>query len=540
MLKTAAPMAPGGANASKAGDKMTRNERQNDIRSKNIIAAKAVADMIRTSLGPRGMDKMIQDSKGGVVITNDGATILNQLGVKAPTAKMLVELSKAQDVEAGDGTTSVVVIAGAFLVAAQQLLDKGIHAQFISQCLIDTSKKAAQVLEELSFPVNLDDREHLIQSASTALNSKVVSSNAPLLAPMAVDAVMKIYNEQQKGAPLDLRDVKVVKKLGGTVEDTEMVDGLVFADQKVSKVAGGPSRIEDAKIGLIQFCLSPPKTDMENQISVKDYQAMDRLLREERMIIAKQVKAIRDAGCNVLLVQKSILRDAVTDLSLDYLAKAKILVIRDIEREDVEFISRTLKCQPVASLDHFTPDKLGTASLVTEEDIGAENRIVRICGVPSVGTVSVLCRASNELILEETERSLHDALCVVRCLVKRPALLPGGAAAEMELVYRLTQWARTLEGVEQLCVKAFAEALEVIPYTLAENAGMRAIEVVTELRNRHANGEKNSGINVRNGGVSDMKNEKVIQPLMVSLSAVTLAAETVMMILKIDDIVQCK
>lgn len=553
MSKVAGPTLaslPGGptnvAMGAMRGDSMHRDERKNDIRSRNIIAAQAVADMIRTSLGPRGMDKMIQGSKGGVVITNDGATILRELSAKAPTAKMLVELSKAQDVEAGDGTTSVVVIAGAFLSVAQQLLDKGIHPQVVSQCFVQASKKAASVLEELSIPVTLHDRASLIQSATTALNSKVVSSNAPLLAPMAVDAVMRVYEAARAAAGgvhpnnLDLRDVRVVKKLGGTVEDTELVDGMVFAEQKVSKVAGGPTRIANAKIGLIQFCLSPPKTDMENQISIKDYQAMDRLLREERVLIARQVKAIRDTGCNVLLIQKSILRDAVTDLSLDYLSKAKILVIRDIEREDVEFISRTVGCDPVASLDHFTVDKLGYAQLVTDEDIGGESRIVRVTGVRSKATVTVLCRASNNLILEETERSLHDALCVVRCLVKRAALVPGGAAAEMELVHKLGQWARTLEGTAQLCVKSYAEALEVIPYTLAENAGLKAIEIVTELRNRHAKGEKNMGVNIRKCGVSDMMEEKVIQPLLVSLSAVTLATETVMMILKIDDIVQCK
>ncbi|KEP66991.1 UNVERIFIED_CONTAM: T-complex protein 1 delta subunit [Hammondia hammondi] len=516
------------------------DEKQKDIRRQNIIAAKAVADAVRTSLGPRGMDKMIQGPRGDVLITNDGATILNEMAVVHPVAKMMVELSKAQDVEAGDGTTSVVVLCGALLEASQQLLDRGVHPQLIASSFLAASKQSEKILREMAVPVDLKDREKLIQIAATSLQSKVVSHNAKLLAPIAVDAVMKVLPEGKDVDNVDLNDIRVVKKLGGTVDESELVKGIVMVEQKVSKRAGGPSRIQNAKIGLIQFCLSAPKTDMENNIVIKDYTAMDRMLREERILIAKMVKQIAATGCNVLLIQKSILRDAVNDLSLDYLAKAKIMVVQNIEREDVEFISRTLGCQPVASLDHFTADKLGHADLAQDEMVAGGGHIVRITGVNAKNTVTVLLRASNNLMLDETERSLHDALCVVRCLVKRRQLLPGGGAVEAELSLRLNEWARTLPGVQQLCVRMYAEALELIPYTLAENAGLSPLEIVTDLKLKHAQGEKLVGINVRQGCVSSMVDINVLQPLLVSSSAVKLATEAVMMILKIDDIVMCR
>eukprot|EP01071_Lankesteria_metandrocarpae_P003461 Lankesteria_metandrocarpae@DN2974_c0_g1_i1.p1 len=482
---------------------------------------------------------MIQDSKGSVIITNDGATILKEIAVTQPAAKMLVELSKAQDSEAGDGTTSVAVLAGALLEAAERLFDRGIHPQTISAAFFRCSNKAEEILKAMAKPVDLTDRESLVHSASTALQSKVVSQKSTLLAPLAVDAVMKVI-DPAVDTNVDLNNIRVVKRLGGTVDDTELVPGLIFSQQRIVRSAGGPTLIKNAKIALIQFCVAPPKTDMENNITVKDYNAIDRLLREERVLVAKIVKRIAATGCNVLLIQKSILRDATTALSLDYLAKAKIMVIKDIEREDIDFISRTLGCDPAASIEHLTADKLGNAELVAEDNDPAGGRIVRVTGVQRSGTISILCRASNSLILDEAERSLHDALCVVRCLVKRRFLLPGGGAAEMELSQKLHSWSRTLIGFDQLCARGFAEAMEIIPFTLAENAGLRPIEVVTELRNRHAQGEVDAGIDVRRQGAANMEKEKVVQPLLVTLSAVRLATETVMMILKIDDMVMTR
>ncbi|KAK2197218.1 bifunctional Chaperonin TCP-1 [Babesia duncani] len=515
-----------------------RNEKQTDVRKQNILAAKAVADLVRTSLGPKGMDKMIQDGKGGVIVTNDGATILKEISLVHPTAKMMVELSKAQDVEAGDGTTSVIVICGALLDMVDNLLNLGIHPQTIAKSMKMAVNKTEEILNEIAQPIDLSNRELLINIASISLQSKVVSQNASLLAPIAVDCVLSVL-ENQEDHNVDLRNIKVAKCIGGTVEDTEIVNGLVFTQQRVVRHANGPTRIVNAKIGLIQFCLSPPKTDMENQIIVKDYQSIDRIMREERLLAAKMVKHIAQTGCNVLLIQKSILRDAVTDLSLDYLAKANIMVIKDIEREDVEFITRTIGCQEVASIDHFTADKLGNAQLV-EIDKESKAHICKITRVKSKHTASILVRASNQLMLDETERSLHDALCVVRCLVKKRAILPGGGATEMELSHRLNEWARELQGVPQVCIRAYAEALQVIPYTLAENAGLMPLETITDLRARHLNGQVSCGINTKKNALSEMFQDNIIQPLLVTQSAIKLATETVMMILKIDDIVLCR
>eukprot|EP00736_Rhodelphis_marinus_P008071 Rmarinus@m.13442 len=518
------------------GERYSEENKKKDVRESNILAAKAVADCVRTSLGPRGMDKMLEAPNGEVTITNDGATILNKMDVVHPAAKMLVDLSKSQDIEAGDGTTTVVVIAGALLGAAHQMLKQGIHPTAVSESFKKALDKATEVLEGMSSDVDITDRDSLLKNAMTSLNSKVVSQYSSLLAPIAVDSVLRIIDPKHDDN-VDLRNIKIVKKLGGTIDDTEMVDGLLF-DQKASRAAGGPTRIEKAKIALIQFCISPPKTDIENSVVVHNHEAMDRVIREERNYIVKIVKKIKASGCNVLLIQKSILRDAITDLGRHFLAKQKILVVTNIERPEIEFVSKTLGCTPIASLDAFTPEKLGKAELV-EEISTSGGRIVKVTGVTNPGrTVSILCRGSNQLVLDEADRSIHDALCVIRCLVKKRKTICGGSAPECEVSKRLSDYAHTLHGVESYCVRAYAEALEVVPYTLAENAGLHPMAIVTELRNKHAApGGANFGINVRKASITDMTDENVIQPLLVSLSALTLATETVRLILKIDDIV---
>eukprot|EP00298_Acanthocystis_sp_HF-20_P022482 c30436_g1_i1.p1 GENE.c30436_g1_i1~~c30436_g1_i1.p1 ORF type:complete len:532 (-),score=197.32 c30436_g1_i1:73-1668(-) len=506
-----------------------------NVRTSNILAAKTIADAVRTSLGPRGMDKMIKCSNGEVIISNDGATLLKQMEVSHPCAKMLVELSHAQDVEAGDGTTSVVVIAGALLGSCLNLLQRGIHPTTISEAFQKARDKADEILIGMSTKIDLSDREALINNAKTSLASKVISQNSTLLAPMAVDAVLKVI-DPKTAVNVDLRDIKVVKKVGGTIDDSELANGLVFA-QGVAKAAGGPTTVKNAKIGLVQFCLSAPKTDIENEVIVNDHNQLDRILKEEKKYIVGLCKAIQKAGCNVLLIQKSILRDAVSDLALHFLAKMNILVIKNIEREDISFISRTLGCKPIASIESFVADKLGTAELVQEEGFG-DSKVVRISGIPPQNskTCTVLLRASNALVLDETERSFHDALCVVRSLVKKKSTIVGGAAAEMEVSLQLSKYALTLDGAEAVCIKSYAEALEIIPYTLAENAGLHPMKTVTELRNMHAAGTVTAGINVRHGKVTNMSEENVIQPLLVTSSALNLATETVRMILKIDDI----
>ena len=447
-------------------------------------------------------------------------------------------MSAAQDVEAGDGTTSVVVLAGSLLAACEKLLERGIHPTIISDAFQTACKKAVEVLTAMATPLELSDRDSLLKSASTALNSKIVSQYSSLLAPIAVEAVLRVI-DPKTAVNVDLKDIRIVKKVGGTIDDTELINGLVLT-QNVSKSAGGPTRMEKAKIALIQFQLSPPKTDLENQIVVNDYQQMDRILKEEREYLLNMCKKIKKSGCNVLLVQKSILRDAVNDLALHFLSKLKIMVIKEIERDEVEFVCKSLGCKPIADVESFHEDKLGYAELVEEVQTEGE-RVVKLTGVKNSGkTVSILVRGANKLVLEEADRSLHDALCVIRCLVKKRALIAGGGAPEIECSMRLNEFAKTVTGMHSYCISAFAEALEVIPATLAENSGLQAVTIVTELRNRHAKGEKSAGINVRKGSVSNILEESVIQPLLVSTSALELATETVRLILKIDDIVVCR
>ncbi|KAK2781203.1 T-complex protein 1 subunit delta [Emmonsiellopsis sp. PD_33] len=507
------------------------------VRNANIMAARAVADAIRTSLGPRGMDKMIQTGKGETIITNDGNTMLKDMAVMHPAAKMLVDLSAAQDVEAGDGTTSVVVIAGSLLGAAERLLAKGLHPTVISESFQRAAAAAVQILHDMSHPISLSDRATLLQAASTSLSSKIVSQYSNLLGPIAVDSVLKTI-DPKTAENVDLRNIRIVKKVGGTIEDSEMVDGLIL-NQGVVKSGGGPVRMEKARIGLIQFQLSPPKPDMENQIVVNDYRQMDKIIKEERMYLLNMVKKIAKTKCNVLLIQKSILRDAVNDISLYFLSRVKILAVKEIERDEVEFLCKSLGCKPIANIDSFTEDKLGTADLIEEVQY-AGSRYTKVTGIKSAAanqTVSIVARGANHLILDEVERSLHDALCVIRCLVKKRGLIAGGGAPEIEIAQALAKQARALTGTEAVCWKAFADAMEVIPTTLAENAGLNSIKVVTDLRHRHAMGEQNAGVSIRSGGVKDnIAEERVLQPLLVSTSAIELAAETVKLILRIDDI----
>ena len=510
-------------------------EKPREVRRSNILAAKAVADAIRTSLGPKGLDKMIKTKSGDIIISNDGATILKHMAVLHPAARLLVDVSAAQDVEAGDGTTSVAIITGAFLGAAEKLLNKGIHPTLIAESFQRAAARASDILLDMSHKIDLNDREALIRAALTSLSSKIVSQHTSLLSPLAVDSVLKVVNEERNN--VDLNDIRLIKKVGGTIEDTELINGVVLT-QNVVKNAGGPTRVEKAKIGLIQFQISPPKPDMENNVVVNDYRQMDKILKEERAYLLNMCKKIKRSKCNVLLIQKSILRDAVNDLTLHFLSKLNIMVIKDVERDEIEFLSKALGCKPVADIDSFTEERLGTADVV-EEIESSGSTIVRVLGVTSKNTkptVSVVVRGANQLVLDEAERSIHDALCVIRCLVKERALIAGGGAPEIEVSRVLMKESTKLAGVEHFVYQEFAEALEVVPTTLAENAGLNPINVVTDLRNRHENGERNAGISVRRSGTSNTFDEHVLQPVLVTQSAITLASECVKSILRIDDI----
>jgi T-complex protein 1 subunit delta len=492
------------------------------------------------------MDKLLELPNKEVLISNDGATILSQMKVLHPCAKMLVELSQAQDAQAGDGTTSVVVLAGALLQACSSLLQQGIHPTRIASAFLQASTYAAHHLrQEAAVPIDLRDREALLHAVTTCLSSKVVAQNSDLLAPIAVDSVLGLVDDMDTVQNVDLRDIRMVQQVGGTVDDTELVHGLVL-NKGSTKTAGGPSLMKHAKIALLQYCLSAPKTDMDNAVVVQDYAAMDRILREERKYILDLCKTIKKSGANVVLIQKSILRDAYNELSLHFLAKMNVLVVTDIERTDVDFICRTLHCTPIAHPEQCISENLGTCDLVQDVIMeGSATKVVKFTGIQnphlhtSQKTMTVLLRGSNDLVLAEASRSLHDAQCVVRSLIQERALIAGGGAAEIEASLALRQWAlQSLTGMDAYCVQAFADALETIPFTLAENAGCKPIEIVTELRKQHKEGNKGAGINIkRKGQVSDMYQMNVVQPLLVSTSAIQLATETVCMILKIDDLI---
>jgi len=544
------------ASGKRSGETLGGGTKGKDVRTSNIIAAKAIATAIRTSLGPRGMDKLLQLQDGQVLISNDGATILKNIQVLHPAAQMLVDLSQSQDVEAGDGTTTVVVLAGALLEACSGLLSKGIHPTVIAQSFLQAAEKTCEIYKEMSRPVALTDRESLLGAMETCLSSKVVAQNSDLLAPIAVDSVLGLLGITPETKPedipsnVDLRDIRICQQMGGTVDDTELIHGLVLNAPK-TQAPGAPTVMENAKVALIQFCLSAPKTDMDNTVVVEDYASMDRLLREERKYILTQCKAIKKSGCNVVLIQKSILRDAYNELSLHFLAKMGIMVLTDIERSDVGFICKTLGCTPIAHADQLTSPNsakyMGGAEKVAHVYLeGSAHRVVKFTGVKTdAPTMTVLMRGSNTLVLAEAERSLHDAQCVVRSLIKERALVAGGGAAESQASFALGQYARNeLQGMAVPCFKAFADALETIPYTLAENAGLKPIEIVTQLRKMHADGVVGAGVdvvkkksNTNVDGVSDMYERNVVQPLLVSTSAIRLATETVCMILKVDDMV---
>ena len=522
------------------GETINKSEKVDDIRISNIRAAKSISMIMRTSLGPKGMDKLLETGRGEVIITNDGATILKNLSVMHPTANLLIQTSKAQDVEAGDGTTSVVILAGAFLDKAEKLIERGVHPSTISEGYSLALKKAVEIVNKIAKKIDIEDEDYLIQCVKTSLASKIVSQNSAELAPMAIEAIKKIVNIKT-ASNVDLNDIKIVKKLGGTMDDIELIEGLAFPDNRPSMSAGGPSRIVNPKIAVLQFCLSSPKTDIENNIAITDYAQIDRVLKEERKYILELVKKIVASGANVLLIQKSILRDSINDLALHFLAKKKIMVVRDVERNDIEFICKTLNCVPVAHIDSLKPEKLGTADVAEDVDLSDGSKIFKI-GLKNSPTATILVRGTSNLICDEAERSIHDALCVLRCLIKNKGVIGGGGAIEIELWRQLEEYAQSLDkGALSQVVKAYSEALEVIPLTLAENCGISAIRVITELRNKHRNGLVFAGLKARTGQiVDDTLEHKIMQPALVTISALTLSTEVTRMILKIDDILDSR
>ena len=417
---------------------MENDEEKKNVRTSNLYMAKCVSDAIRTSLGPHGMDKGIVFDKE-ILITNDGATILQNAVFDHPAAKMLVSISKSQDIEVGDGTTSVVILSGSFLGSCLNLLEKGISPTKISDNFRFCLKKAQEALIRISLPIDIKNEQILNQAASTSLESKVISVQSHFLSPIAVKSILKI-TDIDSACDVNLKNIKIIKKIGGTIEQTELIEGIAL-EYPIVKSFCGPTKIHSARIALIQFHISLPVTDTENILIVKNYSAMDRMIKEEKQYITSICRKIKASGCNVLLIQKSIIRDSVSNLALQILAEMQIMVIKDIERQDLTFITDSFCCAPIVDIELMTEEKFGFADYVEEKSFGSE-KIVCFNGIKRLycKTATVVIRSSNNLLLEEAERSFHDALCVVRSIIRRRYLVGGGGSTEIEISYVLKQF----------------------------------------------------------------------------------------------------
>ena len=503
--------------------------RGREAQSSNIMVAKIISQILKTSLGPRGMDKMMVDSFGDVVITNDGATILKEMDIEHPIGKMMVEVAKAQDEEVGDGTTTVIVLAGELLSKAEELIEKEVHPTVI----IDGYRKAAlrslEFLDEMSVSVDPKDREVLTQVAKTSLASKLVSEEADTLAKIAVDAVLKVAEETDGKYAVDLDNVKVEKKEGQSIDDTRLIDGIVLDKEVVH--SDMPKLIENPKIALLDVSLEIEKTEFDAKINVESPEQMKAFLKQEEDTLKSMVDKIEASGANLVLCQKGI-----DDLVQHFLARKQIVAVRRIKKSDMDKLALATGGRIVSRIDDLSSKDLGTAKLAEERRVG-EDKMVFVEGCKNPKSVTVLVRGGTQRIVDEAERSIHDALSVVRDVVLDGKLVAGGGASEAELSLRLGDYATSLPGKEQLAVQLFAKATEAIPSQLAENAGMDPIEAMVELMAKHKEGKKWAGINVYDGKIVDMYKLKVLEPVVVKKQAIKSSVEAASMILKIDDII---
>ena len=507
----------------------SRRTRGRDAQHNNIMAARIIAEAVRTSLGPKGMDKMLVDSLGDVTITNDGKTILDEMEVEHPAAKMMVEVAKTQDDEVGDGTTSVVIVAGELLTKAEELLNKNVHPTIIIDGYRKAADKALEVLEEIAISVDPNDKEFLKKVAMTSMASKIVSENREQLAEIAVDAVLHVARKVGDQYRVDLDDILVQKKPGESITDTKLINGLIIDKEVVHP--GMPKRIENAKIALLNCPLEIEKTEFDAKINIETPEQMEAFLREEENMLREMVEKIKNAGANVLICQKGI-----DDMAQHFLARAGILAVRRAKKSDMEKLAKATGGRIVTNLEDLSEKDLGYAELVEERKIG-EDKMVFIEGCKNPRAVAILVRGGTERTVDEAERSLHDALCVVRDVVQEPKILAGGGAPEIEVAKALRDYAQSLPGREQLAAQSFAEAIEVVPTALAENAGLDPIDIISELRARHEKGETWAGIDVFEGKVKDMRELDVYEPLAVKKQVIKSATEAATMILKIDDVI---
>ena len=495
----------------------------------NIMAARIVAEAVKSALGPKGMDKMLVDSFGDVTITSDGRTVLDEMDIQHPAAKMMVEVAKTQDNEVGDGTTTAVIIAGELLGKAEDLIEKNVHPTVIIDGYRKAADKALETIEKIAIPVDSNDKASLEKVAMTSMASKLVAESKEYLAEIASSAILQVAEKVEDGFKVDIDDVKVEKKAGEALTDTKLINGVVLDKEVVH--SGMPKRVEKAKIALLDSALEIEKTEFDAKINIESPEQMDAFLKQEENMIKEMVEKLVAKGANVILCQKGI-----DDMAQHFLSRKNILAVRRVKKSDMEKLAKATGGKIITNLDDTTKKDLGYAQLVEERKIG-DDKMTFIEGCKHPRAVTILIRGGTERIVDEAERSLHDALCVARDVVEEPKILAGGGAPEMEVAKVLKEYAETLPGREQLAVMCFAEALEAVPTTLAENAGLDPIDIISELRARHEKGEIWAGVEVHTGKVKNMKEVGVFEPIAVKKQIIKSCTEAASMLLKIDDII---
>ena len=495
----------------------------------NITAAKVVSESVRSSLGPKGMDKMLVDNFGDVTITSDGRTILDEMDIQHPAAKMMVEVAKTQDNEAGDGTTSAVIIAGELLAKAEELLDKNIHPTIIIDGYRLAAEKALETLEKIAISIDLKVSDYLKKAATTSMGSKIVSEYKEYLADITVKAMLAVAEKQNGGYKVDVDDVKVEKKTGESLKDTSLIKGIVLDKEIVN--SGMAKRVEKAKIALIDASLEIEKTELDAKISIESPDQIEAFLKEEETMLQNMANKILASGANVVVCQKGI-----DDMEQHFLSKKGIIAIRRAKKSDMEKLAKATGGKIVSNLNDISSSDLGWAALVEERRIG-DDKMTFVEGCKNPKAVTILIRAGTQRMTAEAERSIHDALCVIRDLIQEPKIVAGGSAPELEMASALRKYAETMSGREQLAVRVFAEALESITVTLAENAGVDPVNILVDLRSRHDKGETWAGIEVLEGKIQDMSKANIFEPLSVKKQIIKSANEAASMILKIDDII---
>jgi len=507
----------------------TKQSRGRDAQRNNIRAAKLIAEIIQTSLGPRGMDKMLVDSLGDITITNDGATILKEIDVQHPAAKMMVEVAKATDSEVGDGTTSAVVLAGALLEKAEALIDDEIHPVIIADGYKKALKKAIEFLAEITINVEPKDKEVLEKIANTSMQTKLVSIEATDLAKLVVDAVLKVIEEKNEKFKVNLDNIKIEKKAGGSISDSELVSGIILDKEIVH--SGMPRKIENAKIALISDALEIKKTEFEAKLNISSPNQIKSFMEEESQILKDMVNKIKSTGANVVLCQKGI-----DDIIQHYLSKEGMLAVRRIKESDMTKLAKATGGRIVGRVDDLNDAELGLAENVEERKVEEDNWVF-IEGCKNPKAISILVRGGSQRVIDEADRSMHDALMVVKDVIEKPAIVYGGGAPEAFIALKLREWSKTLSGREQLAVEKFADALESIPLALARNAGMNPIDTITQLRSKQSTGERFTGVDVINGIIADFEKLRIMEPVKVKEQIIKSATETANMILRIDNVV---